>query len=322
MAFTEGKLQMIDLLGALQAKRSLQDDIEAQRQRELQNKLLQEQLEAAKWENLKSKEVPTMTVPSSGLTGMPTKKFLHEMTGYISGVDPTTVFNQWNQNFRQGMVAGGGGGRGYGRDDQQQAQPAMGMDYIGPDHSAAPTTVQAAQNLGDLMEKIRTPGPATLPDILADEQANKAGMSSLVNQFESRNAPYYVADKDMQNKISAVRDTANIPTPIQDALGKSSRAKRDAADLYIAGGEKPKEGMFTDAEMTNLVKSRQDAAAARKGGGGTVNFDEIKSDPYFKNLSAAGRAAIASDPKVADMIKRRVSPDDILIYLATTYGKK
>lgn len=108
MAFMENKLQMIDLLGALAAKQKSRENEKAQ---ELQNQLMQQQLEAMKWQNMKDREVQTMTVPSSGLTGMPTKKFLHEMPGYISGVDPTEVFKEWNQNFRQGMTAGGGGGR-------------------------------------------------------------------------------------------------------------------------------------------------------------------------------------------------------------------
>ena len=152
MAFMEGKLQPIDLLAALQARRGLQDDIESRKQRELQNKLLQEQLKAAEWQNLQAREVPTMTVPSSGLTGMPTKKFLHEMPGYISGVSPTDVFNQWNQNFRQGMASGGGGGYGGrggmgGGEPQEQASP---YSYEGPDHSVAKDSTSAAMRLAEL----------------------------------------------------------------------------------------------------------------------------------------------------------------------------
>lgn len=115
MAFNEGLKQKIDLLGALEARRRM-EQIGAND--DLQRRLMQEQLKAAEFQNMKSQEVPTMTVPSSGLTGMPTKKFLHEMPGYISGVDPTEVFKEWNQNFRQGMASGGGGrGSGGGGED-------------------------------------------------------------------------------------------------------------------------------------------------------------------------------------------------------------
>ncbi len=113
MAFNEGLKQKIDLLGALEARRRM-EQIGAND--DLQRQLMQEQLKAAEFQNMKAMDVPTMTVPSSGLTGMPTKKFLHEMPGYISGVDPTEVFREWNQNFRQGMASGGGGGGGGGED--------------------------------------------------------------------------------------------------------------------------------------------------------------------------------------------------------------
>jgi len=125
MAFNEGLKQKIDLLGALEARRRME---QASANDDMQRRLMQEQLKAAEWQNLKDREVPTMTVPSSGLTGMPTKKFLHEMPGYISGVDPTEVFRQWNQNFRQGMAGGGGGGGGRELTADEQRQQAAVAD--------------------------------------------------------------------------------------------------------------------------------------------------------------------------------------------------
>ncbi len=153
MAFLEGKLQPIDLLAALQARRQFEQTSEQRRQQELQNKLMQEQLEAAEWANLKAKERPTITLPAGpGLGGMREKQFLDQQAGYISGVSPTDTFNQWQQNFRTGMTAGGGGygGRGGYGGGGQQAPPESPYSYIGPDHSVPQDSVGAANRLAEL----------------------------------------------------------------------------------------------------------------------------------------------------------------------------
>lgn len=187
MAFNEGLKQKIDFLGAMAARRQMQESAEAERQRALQNRLMQEQIKAAEWQNLKDRERQTITLPAGpGLGGMREKQFLDQQAGYISGVSPEKVFEQWQQNFRSGMNAGGGGGgrggSGYDAAPQQAANP---YSYIGPDHSAAPTAEQAAVNLGNLMKDVRTPGVApgtTVAEQISGEQSNVDSMKNLLGQ--------------------------------------------------------------------------------------------------------------------------------------------
>jgi hypothetical protein len=322
MAFLEGKLQPIDLLAALQARRQFEEsqrgNAERERQQQLQNELLKQQIQ--KNEDVRGLALGqggfpyTSAMSNSASIGYPEYRLNQERQLALSQLTGQPLPNQ-------GITGYGGGGRYGGMGGGQDAVAPSGMNYIGPDHSAAPDVTTAAQNLGNVMAGVREPGPSSITDLLAAEQGNQAGMGSLVNQFESKNVPYYLADSGMQGKIESVRDTANIPTPVQDAVGKINQAKKDAADLYVAGGDKPPQGMFTDAEMTKLVGKRQEADAARKGGG-VVNTTVIKTDPAFAGLSQAAQKAVDSDPKIKEILKGRGTAEDVILYLISTYGKK
>jgi len=341
MAFLENRLQLVDLLGAAQlANQKRQQQVveqQAAEQAKLQAELMKQQL--------KEQEMKTGLIagPLSGWTPAqsPYSNFSPGYDVYKQQQDRNLAISQLtgkplpNMGISGGYSGGGGGGRGgsggggggnTGGSATENSSGGKvevssgGLGYIGPDHSAAPTTVEAANNLGKVMAGVREPGPSSIADMLATEQGNQAGMGSLVNQFESKNAPYDIANMETRGKIEDVRGTANIPTPVQDALGKADQSKKDAADLYVAGGDKPPQGMFTDAEMTQLVKKRQDEAAGRKGGG--TNTAPIKSDPAFKGLSPEAQKAVDTDPKIKEILKGRGTAEDVILYLIQTYGKK
>ena len=95
MVYMEGKQQMIDLIGALQAKRQREQTEEDRKRKELENEMLQQQLKEQKWKFDASMSPATVAVLDSSPYGGTHKKFLHE----IGGV---------------GLPAGGGGGGGGG----------------------------------------------------------------------------------------------------------------------------------------------------------------------------------------------------------------
>ena len=268
MAFNEGLKQKIDLLGALEARRRME---QASANDDMQRRLMQEQLKAAEWQNLKDREVPTMTVPSSGLTGMPTKKFLHEMPGYISGVDPTEVFRQWNQNFRQGMASGGGGhyGRGGGEELAPQGSP---YSYEGPDHSK-PVNIPIG------------PWPGTQP---MDDAASNLGGGSM-----SGGGTYKEFSTSPTGKIGRIVDLMGNET----VTGPAAAAEYQSG---VAGAEDVKK-ILRDREAQ---PGKQAEAKAK-----TVNYamKSIKSDPRWESLGSRGQKYIMDniDAIVENNIKTR-----------------
>ena len=129
MAFMEGKLQMIDLIGALGAKRQQEDTAEKRKQMELQNQMMMEEMKQQQWRNQMEKAPDTMTVKGVGYDprfGFGTeKKFLNDMPGMITGVSPETVFKNMGETDRamiSAMRGGSGGGQAPGMAELLGAQ--------------------------------------------------------------------------------------------------------------------------------------------------------------------------------------------------------
>ncbi len=302
MAFNEGLKQKIDLLAALQARRGFDDDVESRKQKELQNRLMQEQLDAAEWQNLKDRTRPTMTVPSSGLTGMPHKIFLDEAAGYISGVSPTDTFNQWNQNFRQGMASGGGGG-GYGGGRQgsggggatETKEPGGKVDvqsggygYYGPDRNVQLDSVSAAKDLAALYG-VPNAGPG-------------GGAVSNGDTYKSFSE-------------SPVENTGRIV----DARGNETITGTAPAADYQSG-------LAGKAEVDQILKDRAELPAKQAAARAKVMNDatrSVSSDPRFGELSDKKKSYILNNMEkiVTDSIRENGTPIFDVGWAISKYGK-
>lgn len=247
MAFLEGKLQPIDLLAALQARRQFEQTSEQRRQQELQNELMQEQLEAAEWANLKAKERPTITLPAGpGLGGMREKQFLDQQAGYISGVSPTDTFNQWQQNFRTGMTAGGGGGGGRsgGMVGGGQVAPGSYKTYDQLNNEAALQYNQAVADQAESQAKAADMaqsgyGSATR-DLLAEQminakvgQANNAGYDDLIKGARDASRDRWSDIKAGDQMISDTRVTGN---QMQNEIEATRQREGKAGNAEVGRG--------------------------------------------------------------------------------------
>ena len=254
MAFMEGNVQKIDLIGMIQAARDKQDRAEKQKQMELQNQMMQEQIKAAEWQNLKDRERQTITLPAGpGLGGMREKQFLDQQAGYISGVSPTDIFNQWNQNFRQGMTAGGYGGGGGGDSAPQQdpysnyapgqLEQMNAINEYQPQKAKAST--QDSANIAALLGELYRPG-----------ETSGAGGGSIKNPqtgtfkefsetpIESRGTITDMSGNQRPTGIGAIEDykndtanTAEVNKILKDRAALAEKSKIDqmlySNDAYV-----------------------------------------------------------------------------------------
>lgn len=292
MAFNEGLKQRIDMLGALQARRQMEQSSEQRKQQELQNQLMQEQLEAAKWQNLVSKDRPTITLPAGpGLGGMREKQFLDQQAGYISGVSPTDTFNQWNQNFRQGMASGGGGGRG-GYGGGEPATPAPTMEYYGPDHSKPMDSASIAGELSKLYQ--------TAP------QADNLGGGSM------KDATTGTYKEFSQNPTGSVGRYV-------DASGGETTTGPSAAADYQSGlaGKADVEKILKEREMVPVKQAEAKAQVLNNAA------KSISGDPRFKALDDEIKSKILGNigAIVEDNIKTKGTPMLEVGEVIAKYGK-
>lgn len=303
MAFLEGKLQPIDLLAALQARRQFEQTSEQRRQQELQNKLMQEQLEAAEWANLKAKERPTITLPAGpGLGGMREKQFLDQQAGYISGVSPTDTFNQWQQNFRTGMTAGGGGGGGRsgGMVGGGQVAPGSYKTYDQLNNEAALQYNQAVADQAESQAKAADMaqsgyGSATAEGLARDKieaMGVRGGKGGGVAA-----GPMY-PDASPAELLGLVKSGNAIQTP--EDYGANWQADRDAesaataanlsAQNYLAGaGESSLKGLSLEDQL-NLRGAKNEMGASKdrstkieKYGRELYNKAERLADKMYKH---------------------------------------
>jgi len=220
MAFNEGLKQKVDILGMLgllQSKRNMENATKDEDANRLQRELMSQQVQAAKNANRESQlKYDLLTSPFNtqnfGRTGAESPYSM----GYDKFASDRAAENKLGQmtgNFvPQAKLGGGGYGGGYGGGGEQQAAPS-GMEYVGPDHSQAPSVVDAANNLGQVFRPdggAAPSSPVTIQDLLAEEQMNKQGFQSLADQS---------GGKIPQSMVS---DTA----PITAAVADESKAKQ------------------------------------------------------------------------------------------------
>lgn len=227
MAFLEGKLQPIDLLAALQARRQFEEsqrgNAERERQQQLQNELLKQQIQ--KNEDVRGLALGqggfpyTSAMSNSASIGYPEYRLNQERQLALSQLTGQPLPNQ-------GITGYGGGGRYGGMGGGQDAVAPSGMNYIGPDHSAAPDVATAAQNLGNVMAGVREPGPSPITDLLAAEQGNVAGVNSLVNQAINRGLGEKFTGADMTEGM----------TPTADKLKRDSLGWNEKIDTWMKSG--------------------------------------------------------------------------------------
>jgi hypothetical protein len=286
MAYGNKLLSIDALLAAWQNRNQMEGN---SAQNAMQQKMVEKQLEAqqlaneqAKWNLLKEKTRPTMTVPSSGLSGMPHKIFLDEAAGYIGGVSPTDTFNQWNQNFRQGMASGGGGGGygGRGRGEEQQSQSESPYNYEGPDHSIQKDSVGIASRLAELY------GRGTNGGLGGGAVSNASTFGDTYKSFSEN--PVMDSGKIVDANGN---ETITGPTPAADyQAGLAGKAEVDA--ILREREELPGKQAAAKAQVLNNVAKL------------------ISSDPRFGNLSDKIQAAILSNigTIVEDNIKTKGTP--------------
>jgi hypothetical protein len=284
MAFNEGLKQKIDLLGALEARRRM-EQIGAND--DLQRQLMQEQLKAAEFQNMKAMDVPTMTVPSSGLTGMPTKKFLHEMPGYISGVDPTEVFREWNQNFRQGMASGGGGGGG----------EDAGNTHSDPYSNYTPNQLSEMNAINEWQP-----------------QQAKRGIDSVTVAGELSALYRQPGGEQVGGSVGGGSTGRYV-----DMMGNEMATGTAPAEKYISG-------IAGAEEVNKILRDRENAPGQRAGDKATVLNQQAKSvasDQRFKELDSDKQKTILNniETEVMENYKKYGTPILNVAELIAKYSK-
>jgi len=234
MAYGNKLLSIDALLAAWQNRNQMENN---STQTAMQRKLAEQQVESQDLANKKSElELSLLTSPYN----IPRESWAGSGNANTPGTDKAISDNLKMQklsmltgkNMPNMGITGYGGHGGYGGGGRDDTQPAAtgGMSYYGPDHSQAPNTVEAATMLGNVMGGGIPKQEPTIADLLADEQANVAGMNSLINQATNRG---------LGDKVSSMGLT-NGMTPVTEFIGNVDSDKKAQSDLFLAGGPMPK----------------------------------------------------------------------------------
>lgn len=315
MAYTEKLLPVSDLFAAWQNRRAmeLQDNGAAKERENLQNRLLQEQVKAAEWENVLSKERPTITLPAGpGLGGMREKQFLDQQAGYISGTKPADVFNQWQQNFRTGMTAGGGrGGGGGGGEDAANTRSDPYSNYT-PNQLAEQNAINEYQP----QQNKKTGDSATIATELA----------KLYGRGGEGGAP----QSDLGG--GGIKDhTGTYKGFYQEPIGDTGRVVNASGAETITGTKPAGEyqaGVAGAEDVEKILREREAAPGKMEAAKAKVlnqAATSIAADPRFKSLTAENQKKILENVgtevenniktrgtpilDIADLIKRYTNPD-------------
>jgi hypothetical protein len=288
MAWMEGKLQPIDLLGALQLKMrgdrgGREDNGQNRSQQRMAVLLAGEQLKAAKLANQKTEmdfnASPTITVKGIGYdprTGMGAhKEFLNDMPGYISGVSPETVFAEQGANTRAlmgAMASGGGGGRGRGGEDQktdpnaEDNSPAYSGGYL-KDRGQV-----AAESLAK--QKIESGLSGKIAQANADIEAAKL----------KANADMYGTGYDELNKIA--QNNARAGGEVIAAGDKKVAEAQKLAEKNVGGLNSVRQNLYKNniyqglsAEKKQEIKDKISKIYAAMNG--DVDIEDVVN--YYKN---------------------------------------
>ena len=297
MAFNEGLKQKIDLIGMLQATRDREQTEEERKRQALQNQMMMEEMKQQQWRNQMEKAPDTMTVKGVGYDprfGFGTeKKFLNDMPGMITGVSPETVFKNMGETDRAMISAmrggyGGGGGGGQPQDPYSNYAPGQleQMNAIN-DYQPQQAKPQSA-DLAALLGQVARPGGVqqappqepSLYDKLNEEEANVAGLNSLLTQAEAKGQLKPGAEESV---LSGARPVANaVDTEMQtwaqgviDNASAGNAAKQEALNR----GSK---AIMSDPRFSMLGKT---AKGREKQKAILANIEEIVSRDRVINLN-------------------------------------
>ena len=294
MAYGNKLLSIDALLAAWQNRNQMEGN---SAQNAMQQKLAEQQLEAQDLANKKSElELSLLTSPFN----IPRESWAGSGNANTPGTDKAISDNLKMQKLSmltgKSMpnmgITGYGGHGGYGGGGRDDTQPAAtgGMNYYGPDHSVAPNTVEAATALGNVMGAGIPKQEPTIADLLADEQANVAGMNSLINQ---------ATNKGLGDKVSNADLISNME-PTKMAQAQTMRSINTDIDTWIKSGSNtpPKEwdeemrnaAVTQKREMENARKLKEDASKTRVGNREAGQkelsgyFNKLYSSPDWKDM--------------------------------------
>ncbi len=280
------KLLSIDQLLAAWQNRNMQEGNRGQMA--MQQKAAEQQIEAQKLANDKAKlEMSLLTSPFN----IPRESWAGSGNANTPGLDKYISDNQKMQKLsmltgknmpNQGIsgYGGGGYGRGGGGAEEPPAQPRY--SYEGPDHSQAPDTVTAATQLGNIMRGGVPQQEPTIAELLAQEQGNVAGMNSLIGQAQN---------KGLGDKVSG-EDLTGGMRPVGTALNELSDQKKIGSDLFLSGGQMPKNlSAQEQLDLRKKKKSIEESAAKKKVDQGEIKRyqGKMQGSIYWQGLTDSQR---------------------------------
>lgn len=283
MSYGNKLLSIDQLLAAWQNRNQMENN---STQTAMQQKLAQQQIEAQDLANKKSElELSLLTSPFN----IPRESWAGSGNANTPGTDKAISDNLKMQKLsmltgknmpNQGISGYGGyGGRGGGERDDGQPAATGGMSYYGPDHSVAPNTVEAATALGNIMSAGVPKQEPTIADLLADEQANVAGMESLANQAGNRGI----------NLTGA--GLSGGMNPVTQAVSDANATKKTESNSFLAGGPMPKN--LTPEEELNLRNQKNKMESGSKA---KESKDKKISETWNKLYSEPEWLVVKDDP--------------------------
>jgi hypothetical protein len=287
MAFTEGLLQKVDLLAALQAKRNLETDLESRRQKELQNQLLKQQLEAGDWQLQKEKDQATASVVPDKTAGMLTGEFgnflnlrqpLSQMPGYVTGTNPAQ-YQAEQAALRQALAQGSGvqsvGGPTEAETNlmNQQAnlaeEQARGAQYQRQGYGSA-----TAENLArDKIEAMGSRGVRGGGGVGAGPMHPNASPAELLGLVKSGNA------------IQTPEDYSANWQADRDAESAGATANLAAQNYLAGGGESTLKGLSLEDQLKlRMAKGEMGSAKSE-----STKLEKMGSELYKKAETLANK---------------------------------
>lgn len=263
MAFMEGKTQLIDLLGAMQMANQNKQRQQGGANDDLQRRLMQQQLEAAKWNLEKEKGAATASVVPDKTAGMLTGEFgnflstrqpLNQMPGYVTGTSPEAY--QAQQMAIREALAHGGGVNSVGGPTESETNLM---------NQQAGLAEEQAKSLG---LKNKGYGSATESRI-ADVLANAKMQGSNDRQYDSMIRDLQGASRDRWGDIKAgdkmISDTRSAGNEMRSEIEATQKGEARAAKDAEASAAKSKiESIKTMARQTKAYSQLTNPEQAMK----------------------------------------------------------
>jgi len=245
MAFMEGKLQMIDLIGALQAKRQQEQAEEDRKRKELENEMMELANKANKHKQGLIENITAYKGPGSGLNE-PLGWAKYERERNVDKALSAITGNPLPNVGIRGL--GGGGGGGPQQDPYSNYAPGQ-LDQMNAINEYQPQQAKPqAADIATLLGQLYRPGggeqaPPQAPSLyekLGEEEGNVAGLNSLLTQAAAKgqlkpgdhsdvlagaSPTTFAADTEMQTWAKGVIDSVSKGNAAkQEALNRGSRA--------------------------------------------------------------------------------------------------